>query len=152
LSDQALSAWVGLLRGHAALTRALNAELVADHGLTLNDYEVLLRLSRAPERKMRRVDLADQVLLTASGITRLLDGLQASGYVDKAACSSDARVTYAVLTDSGHAKLRSAADLHVAGIHAKFAERYSDDEMAILAELLNRLDGSEPDGESCKPE
>lgn len=143
---------MGLLRGHAALTRALNAELVADHGLTLNDYEVLLRLSRAPERKMRRVDLADQVLLTASGITRLLDGLQASGYVDKAACSSDARVTYAVLTDSGHAKLRSAADLHVAGIHAKFAERYSDDEMAILAELLSRLDGSEPDGESCKPE
>ena len=68
LSDQALSAWVGLLRGHAALTRALNADLVADHGLTLN-YEVLLRLSRAPDRQMRRVDLAEQVLLTASGIT-----------------------------------------------------------------------------------
>ncbi len=84
---------MGLLRGHAALTRALNADLVADHGLTLNDYEVLLHLSRAPERKLRRVDLAEQVLLTASGITRLLDGLQASGYVDKAACSSDARVT-----------------------------------------------------------
>jgi DNA-binding MarR family transcriptional regulator len=152
LSDQALSAWVGLLRGHAALTRALNADLVTDHGLTLNDYEVLLRLSRAPERKMRRVDLAEQVLLTASGITRLLDGLQASGFVDKAACSSDARVTYAVLTDAGHEKLRSAAEVHVAGIHAMFAERYSDDEMATLAELLSRLDGSEPDGEACKPE
>ena len=152
LSDQALSAWVGLLRGHAALTRALNADLVTDHGLTLSDYEVLLRLSRAPERKMRRVDLAEQVLLTASGITRLLDGLQASGYVDKAACSSDARVTYAVLTAAGHEKLRSAAGLHVAGIHAMFAERYSDDEMATLAELLSRLDGSEPDGEACTPE
>ena len=152
LSDQALSAWVGLLRGHAALTRALNADLVTDHGLTLNDYEVLLRLSRAPERKMRRVDLAEQVLLTASGITRLLDGLQASGYVDEAACSSDARVTYAVLTAAGHEKLRSAAGLHVAGIHAMFAERYSDDEMATLAELLSRLDGSEPDGEACTPE
>jgi DNA-binding MarR family transcriptional regulator len=152
LSDQALSAWVGLLRGHAALTRALNADLVTDHGLTLNDYEVLLRLSRAPERKMRRVDLAEQVLLTASGITRLLDGLQASGYVDKAACSSDARVTYAVLTHAGHEKLRSAAEVHVAGIHAMFAERYSDDEMATLAELLSRLDGSEPDGEACTPE
>jgi DNA-binding MarR family transcriptional regulator len=147
-----LAAWVGLLRGHAALTRALNADLVADHGLTLNDYEVLLRLSRAPGGQMRRVDLAEQVLLTASGITRLLDGLQASGYVDKAACSSDARVTYAVLTDAGHEKLRAAADVHVAGIHAKFAERYSDDEMATLAELLSRLDGSEPDGEACKPE
>ena len=152
LSDQALSAWVGLLRGHAALTRALNADLVTDHGLTLNDYEVLLRLSRAPERKMRRVDLAEQVLLTASGITRLLDGLQASGFVDKAACSSDARVTYAVLTGAGHEKLRSAAEVHVAGIHAMFAERYSDDEMATLAELLSRLDGSEPDGEACTPE
>ena len=152
LSDQALSAWVGLLRGHAALTRALNADLVTDHGLTLSDYEVLLRLSRAPERKMRRVDLAEQVLLTASGITRLLDGLQASGYVDKAACSSDARVTYAVLTDAGHEKLRSAAEVHVAGIHAMFAERYSDDEMATLAELLSRLDGSEPDGEACTPD
>jgi DNA-binding MarR family transcriptional regulator len=152
LSDQGLSAWVGLLRGHAALTRALNADLVTDHGLTLNDYEVLLRLSRAPERKMRRVDLAEQVLLTASGITRLLDGLQASGYVDKAACSSDARVTYAVLTDAGHEKLRSAAQVHLAGIRAKFAERYSDDELSTLAELLGRLDGSEPDGEACTPE
>jgi DNA-binding MarR family transcriptional regulator len=152
LSDQALSAWVGLLRGHAALTRSLNADLVADHGLTLNDYEVLLRLSRAPDRRMRRVDLAEQVLLTASGITRLLDGLQASGYVDKAACSSDARVTYAVLTDEGREKLRSAADVHLAGIRAKFAERYSDEELSTLAELLGRLDGSDPDGEACKPE
>jgi DNA-binding MarR family transcriptional regulator len=152
LSGQALAAWVGLLRGHAALTRALNADLVADHGLTLNDYEVLLRLSRAPEHKMRRVDLAEQVLLTASGITRLLDGLQSAGYVDKAACSSDARVTYAVLTEAGREKLRSAADVHLAGIRARFAERYSDDEMETLAELLARLDGSEPDGEACAPE
>ena len=131
LSDQALSAWVGLLRGHAALTRALNADLVSDHGLTLNDYEVLL---------------------TASGVTRLLDGLQASGYVDKAACPSDARVTYAVLTAAGLDKLRSAAVVHVAGIRAKFAERYSDEELVTLAELLARLDGSEPDGEACTPD
>jgi DNA-binding MarR family transcriptional regulator len=152
LSDQALSAWVGLLRGHAALTRALNADLVSDHGLTLNDYEVLLHLSRAPERKLRRVDLAEQVLLTASGVTRLLDGLQASGYVDKAACPSDARVTYAVLTAAGLDKLRSAAVVHVAGIRAKFAERYSDEELVTLAELLARLDGSELDGDACTPD
>ena len=149
---QQLEAWVSFLRAHAAITRELSAQLQREHGLTLNDYEVLLRLSRAPERKMRRVDLAEQVLLTASGITRLLDGLQASGFVDKAACSSDARVTYAVLTAAGHEKLRSAAGVHVAGIHAMFAERYSDDEMATLAELLSRLDGSEPDGEACTPE
>jgi DNA-binding MarR family transcriptional regulator len=152
LSDQALSAFVGLLRGHAALTRELNADLVADHGLTLNDYEVLLRLSRAPDRRMRRVDLAEQVLLTASGITRLLDGLQASGYVDKASCSSDARVTYAVLTGAGLDKLRSAAVDHVAGIRARFAERYSDDELTTLAGLLGRLEGHEPDDEACTPD
>jgi len=147
-----LSAWVSLLRGHAALTRALNADLVADHGLTLNDYEVLLRLSHAPERKMRRVDLAEQVLLTASGITRLLDGLQTSGYVDKESCTTDARVTYAVLTVAGRNKLRSAADVHVAGIRAKFAERYSDEELAMLTELLGRLNGSEPGEEVCTPD
>jgi DNA-binding MarR family transcriptional regulator len=147
-----LSAWVSLLRGHAALTRALNADLVADHGLTLNDYEVLLRLSHAPERKMRRVDLAEQVLLTASGITRLLDGLQTSGYVDKESCTTDARVTYAVLTVAGRDKLRSAADVHVAGIRAKFAERYSDEELAMLTELLGRLNGSEPGEEVCTPD
>jgi len=92
------------------------------------------------------------VLLTASGVTRLLDGLQASGYVDKAACPSDARVTYAVLTAAGLDKLRSAAVVHVAGIRAKFAERYSDEELVTLAELLARLDGSEPDGEACTPD
>ena len=100
MTDQALAAWVSYLRSHAALTRELNAQLVAEHGLTLNDYEVLLHLSRAEERSLRRVDLAQQVLLTASGITRLLDGLERSGWVEKRACESDARVTYARLTDA----------------------------------------------------
>ena len=92
------------------------------------------------------------MLLTASGITRLLDGLQTSGYVDKAACPSDARVTYAVLTEDGLDKLRSAADVHVAGIRAKFAERYTDEELTVLAELLERLDGSEPEEAACTPD
>ena len=143
---------MGLLRGHAALTRALNADLVADHGLTLNDYEVLLRLSRAPDRQHAAHRPGREVLLTASGITRLLDGLQTSGYVDKAACPSDARVTYAVLTEDGLDKLRSAADVHVAGIRAKFAERYTDEELTVLAELLERLDGSEPEEAACTPD
>src|SRR5438067_2295591 len=77
----ALEAFASLLRSHSALTRALNAQLVGDHGLTINDYEVMLLLARAPERRLRRVDLAASVLLTASGITRLLDGLERAGYV-----------------------------------------------------------------------
>jgi len=139
LSDQALSAWVGLLRGHAALTRALNADLVADHGLTLNDYEVLLHLARADGSMMRRVDLSKSVLLSASGITRLLEGLERAGLVEKATCQSDGRVSYAKLTDAGRDRLRRAAVTHVRGIEELFASRYSESELETLAQLLARL-------------
>src|SRR5213080_390560 len=93
-----LESWVSFLRAHAAITRQLNADLLNAHGLTLSDYEVLLRLSNADDKMMRRVDLAQSVLLTASGITRLLDGLERAGCVEKASCESDARVSYAKLT------------------------------------------------------
>jgi DNA-binding MarR family transcriptional regulator len=132
-------AWVSFLRAHAAVTRALNAELVAAHGLTLNDYEVLLRLAHAPDRRLRRVDLAERVLLTASGITRLLEGLERSGFVRKARCASDGRVVYAELTPKGYEKLRSASGTHLDGIDRVFAGRFSDDERHALAELLGRL-------------
>jgi len=101
-----LQPWVSFLRAHAAITRELSAQLQREHGLTLNDYEVLLHLSHAEGARMRRVDLAQQILLTASGITRLLEGLERSGFVRKETCASDARVSYAKLTDKGAAKLR----------------------------------------------
>src|SRR5919204_2771290 len=75
------AAWVRLLHAHSTLVRQMDANLLAEHGLTINDYEVLLALSRADERRMRRVDLAGAVLLTQSGITRLLHGLEQSGLV-----------------------------------------------------------------------
>ena len=109
LSPQVLSAWLGLLRSHAELTRAMNAQLIAEHGITLNDYDVMVNLAEAPGGVLRRVDLADRVLLTASGITRLLEGLERAGWVCKRACDADARVTYAVLTDAGYEKLKEAS-------------------------------------------
>ena len=112
---------------------------MADHGLTINDYEVLLRLARAPDRMLRRVDLAQQVLLTPSGITRLLDGLQRCGFVEKAACATDARVVYAKLTDAGHEKLSAATTDHVAAIRELFGARFSDDELRTLCDFLDRL-------------
>jgi DNA-binding MarR family transcriptional regulator len=155
LSEQvqvAPQAWIALLRAHAATTRELSALLVAEHGLTLNDFECLLTLSRAEGRRMRRVDLAGELLLTASGVTRLLDGLEAGGFVDRASCASDRRVTYAVLTEGGLAKLREAADSHVAAVQALFDERYDEDELGRLGELLARLPGAEGTvGESCSP-
>jgi DNA-binding MarR family transcriptional regulator len=150
LSTRGLSAWVAFLRGHAALTRELNAQLVADHGLTINDYEVLLRLSRAPELRLKRVELAQGVLLTPSGITRLLDGLEAAGWVEKAACASDARITYAVLTEAGAEKLHEAAVSHLADVDRLFAARFEEAELETLARLLGRLDEAES-GETCEP-
>jgi DNA-binding MarR family transcriptional regulator len=134
-----IQAWVALLRAHATSVRRFNAELVAEHGLTLNDYEVLLHLSHAEGGRLRRVDLSERVLLTPSGITRLLEGLERSGYVERASCESDARVTYAQLTDDGEAKLRVAAETHVAGIRGFFRDRYSKDELRALGALLERL-------------
>ena len=134
-----VQAFVSFVRAHSSVVRGLDRELVADHGLTINDYEVLLRLARAPDRMMRRVDLAQQVLLTPSGITRLLDGLQRCGFVEKAACESDARVVYAKLTDAGHEKLRQATEDHVASIRALFGEQFSEAELRTLCDFLERL-------------
>jgi DNA-binding MarR family transcriptional regulator len=146
----ALDCWVRLLRAHAATTRAMSAELVADHGLTINDYEALFHLSRADNSAMRRVDLAEQLLLTPSGVTRLLDGLERAGWVTKASCSSDARVTYAVLTDDGRAKLERASRSHVLQIRALFEERFSAKELETLGGLLARLPGAtDADGGDC---
>lgn len=131
--------FASLLRAYAATTRRLNAQLLADHGLTINDYEVLLRLSRSPERRMRRVDLAGQVLLTASGVTRLLDGLERSGYVERGTCESDRRVVYAVLTEVGAEKLSAAASSHLAQIDELFTVRLDQADLETLALLLGRL-------------
>jgi DNA-binding MarR family transcriptional regulator len=142
---------VGLLRAHATTTRRMNTELVNDHGLTLNDYEVLLHLSRAEDKRLRRVDLAERVLLTPSGITRLLEGLERAGYVERASCDSDARVTYAQLTDVGAKKLAVAARSHVAAIRELFGERFEADELHALGQLLERLLSEPADDVSCEP-
>jgi DNA-binding MarR family transcriptional regulator len=153
LSDQASArAFVGLLRAHAAATRQLSAQLSVDHGLTLSDYEVLLRLSRAPDRRLRRVDLAEQVLLTASGVTRLLDGLERSGFVERGSCSTDRRVVYAVLTDDGFEKLRAARDTHLHQIETYFRARLEEGELEGLTELLGRLEDSGEELDCDPPE
>ena len=141
LADAAVDAFVNLLRSHAGTSRELSADLLAGHGLTINDYECLLLLSRAENRSLRRIDLASRLLLTASGVTRMLDGLEREGYVEKGSCASDARVTYAVLTDKGREKLEQASCSHVAAIRALFEDRFSPAELATLAELLSRLPG-----------
>ncbi|HZC75762.1 MAG TPA: MarR family transcriptional regulator [Gaiellaceae bacterium] len=131
--------WVRFLRAHAALTRELSSRLEAVHELTLSDFDVLVQLYYADGRRMRRIDLARSVLLTASGITRLLDGLEAGGLVAKERCDSDARVTYAVLTKAGVRKIEDARESHLADIEELFGSRFTPEEREHLAELLGRL-------------
>jgi MarR family transcriptional regulator, 2-MHQ and catechol-resistance regulon repressor len=138
-----------LLGAHATLTRELSASLVAQHGLTMNDYGCLLLLSRAGEDGMRRIDLANELQLSPSGITRLLDRLEDQGLVGKGACKGDARVSYAILTDDGMGKLRAAAPGHVDDIDRRLGEVLDEEEMRTLAQLLGRLNDRE---ESCSPE
>jgi DNA-binding MarR family transcriptional regulator len=155
LSAQAsvgLDAWARLLHAHASTTRVLSGSLLAEHGLTLNDYEALLRLARAQDGRMRRVDLAEELTLTASGVTRLLDGLEAAGYVERGSCSTDRRVVYAVITDVGRDKLETASESHIAEVRALFDERFGPDELEQLSALLSRLPGADnAAGEDCGP-
>jgi DNA-binding MarR family transcriptional regulator len=141
---------VRLLRAHAAIARTFNAQLQAEQGMTINDFEALLLLSRAPDQRLKRVELAERIQLTPSGVTRMLDGLQAAGWVAKAECSDDARVSYAVLTDLGREKLERAYDAHTGAVAELFTERFDETELEALAMLLGRLPGAaEADAGSC---
>ena len=142
--------FANLATAYATLTRELSASLVAKHGLTINDYGCLLLLSRAGDDGMRRIDLANELRLSPSGITRLLDRLEDQGLVGKGACKEDARVSYAILTDAGMDKLRDAAPGHIEDIESQLADVLDDEEMRTLTELLGRVAGAR--AEDCTPD
>ncbi len=120
--------------------------------MTINDYEALLLLSRTEGNYLKRVELAEGLILTPSGVTRLLDGLERAGYVEKGSCPTDARVHYAVLTDAGRRKLEEASGPHLAAVRALFEDRFDQAELIELAELLGRLPGAAgADGAACAP-
>src|SRR3954470_22817546 len=115
LDKSEMAAWHALIHAHAKIVRLLEAELEAEHGMTLPAYEVLAHLSEAPERRLRMSDLATYAVLTPSGLTRLVDKLVRDGLVERARCAGDARVVYAVLTPAGLARLKTAYPTHLRG-------------------------------------
>ena len=149
--EPAVQAWTRLLRAYASTTRLLSAELQEEHGLSINDYEALLVLSRAEDGRLKRVELARSLMLTPSGITRLLQGLEDAGLVERASCASDLRVTYAQLTDAGRDKLEAASGSHIASIRALFEEHFARDEIDAIAEILGKLPGVGEADDSCSP-
>lgn len=147
LQGAALEAWRGFLQSHASIVRVLDAELVAEHGITARDYEVLLYLAQAPGRRLSMSALSERTMLTRSGITRLVDGLVAAQLLERVACPKDARVSYGQLTDAGYEKLRQAGCSHVRSIQRLFVEHFTPDEVQQLAELLGRLPGARVAGQ-----
>ena len=139
LTGAELAAWRGLLRVHTALVKALDAELIAEHDLPLSSYEVLITLASAPGHKRRMAELADSVLLSRSGMTRLVDRLERDGLLARDTCSDDGRGCYAVLTDRGRELLAQARPTHLAGVRERFLRHFSDDELNVLAEYWERV-------------
>jgi DNA-binding MarR family transcriptional regulator len=136
-----LDAWQRLLRANCILMRVLDHELQADHAMTISDYDVLVSLRDAEDGHLRMSDLSKRTMLTRSGMTRLVQGLERDGIVERRACDSDARVSYVSLSTAGRERLEAARRTHHAGIRRMFAEHFDDAEATQLAELLGRIPG-----------
>jgi DNA-binding MarR family transcriptional regulator len=139
LDARELLAWRGMLRVHAALSKQLDAQLEAAHGLSLTSYEVLMYLADAEDARMRMHDLASSVLLSRSGLTRLVDRLERDGYLGRCSCSDDARGAFAVLTAAGREKLAAARETHLAGVRSMFIRHFSEEQLDLLGDGWNRV-------------
>ncbi len=139
LSARELAAWRGFLRVHSGIVRELNTELELTHALPLAHYEVLLYLDAAPCGKLTMSELAHSVLLSQSGVTRLVDRLVRSGLVVREGCSEDRRVMYARLTDEGREALIEARPTLIEGVRQRFLARFDDAELDVLADAWERV-------------
>jgi DNA-binding MarR family transcriptional regulator len=136
---EALAVWRDFLRAHARLVRRLEADLMAEHGLPLASYDVLVQLVEAPDHRLRMTELAERVLLSRSGLTRLVDRLVREGLVRREACPSDARGMFAVLTDTGYQRLRGATPTHLRGVEEYAVGRLDAAELAALGRALGHI-------------
>ena len=136
LKPAELRAWRAFLNAQATVLRQLEAELVAEEGMTLAEFDVLAQLQTAPEHRLRMNELSDHVRLSPSGITRLVDRMVEAGLVERGPCPTDRRVTWAILTAAGRARLRRASPLHLRGVRKHFAQRLSTDQLDVVADAL----------------
>ena len=137
--DPRLDAWRAFLRAHARVIRTLERELQDQEHLALTDYDVLVQLARAEDRRLRMSELADGLLLSRSGATRLVDRLVAEGLVERVMCDTDRRGQWASLTDAGLERLRRATPAHLRGVAQHFLDRLSPDELSSMQAALTRI-------------
>jgi DNA-binding MarR family transcriptional regulator len=143
-----LAAWRGMLQMHAQITQALDAQMRTEHGLAVSSYEVLMFLAEAPERRLRMAEIADQVLLSRSGLTRLVDRLVQLGYVTRCAAENDGRGAYAELTDAGLEKFQAAQRTHREGVREFYLDHLSTTDTVVLGDIFTRLAASRADAAS----
>lgn len=146
LTERELRAWKGLLRAHALLTKELDAELERGHDISLSSYEVLLHLVRAADGRMRMSELADSVILSRSGLTRLADRLEREGLIQRCACASDARGFHACITDAGRERFAAAQQTHLEGVRRLFIAHLEPAQQDVLAEVWERVAPPAADG------
>src|SRR5205085_9402891 len=139
LGEGEIAVWKRFLRVHVRTLRRLEADLMEAHALPLASYDVLVQLVEAPERRLRMTELAEAVMLSRSGLTRLVDRLERDGLVRREPCPDDARGMYAVLTTAGTDRLRSASRVHLPGVTEHFTRRFNRQELTRLGQLLARL-------------
>jgi len=139
--DPRMATWVAFLQAHAAVTRRLEAELSAERDLSLAEYDALLQLAVADERRLRMSELAERVILSRSGMTRLVDRLEQRRLIERRSCPSDARVLWATLTDSGFARLRDAMPVHMRGVEEHFLAAIPAEDGAALLHALEAIVG-----------
>src|SRR3954470_22699402 len=134
-----LDAWRGFLRTHATLVRELDEELTERHGLPLSSYDVLVQLDESPGGRLRIATLADAVLLSRSGLSRLVTRLEKQGLLEREECASDARGAFAAITDEGRARLAEARATHRAGVRKRFLDKLGEREQRQLTRAWSRL-------------
>ncbi len=134
-----MAAWRAFLEAHARVTALLEKELLEQHGLALSWYDVLVQLSEAPQRRLRMTELASAVLLSKSGLTRLVDRMVEAGLLDRDADPADRRGVLVSLSDAGLARLREAAPTHLRGVERHFAGALSEREAQLVAAALGRV-------------
>jgi len=137
--DPRIATWRRFLTAHARLERMLDEELRAEHDLSLAEYDALLQLAEAPGRRMRMHRLADEVLLSRSGVTRLIDRLVRDGSVERDSCVTDARGAEAVLTQAGLDRLRNASATHLRGISDHFVDAIAPDDFAAVDRAMREV-------------
>jgi DNA-binding MarR family transcriptional regulator len=138
-SELELDAWRGFLRTHVTLVRELDEDLTERHGLPLSSYDVLVQLDEAPDGQLRMSHLADAVLLSRSGLSRLVTRLADQGLLERVECKNDARGQFAAITGAGRERLAEARATHRAGVREKFLDRLGERDQRQLARVWGRL-------------